>query len=464
MALRFVKSQKGKDLLAYNAYFYRLEGTLANSMNWRCVEDKKFKCKARAITPVWNEVGTEEDVVTRGEHSHPPDPVSIQKKEIQSFVKERASSTNDAPRIIVQEALGNAGEEVAARCRSNENLANAVRRKRRAEEAFPPPPVHRHGFDIPPALRERLLVDTGSENPQRILIYGNIERLAQHSNWFQDGTFKVAPEVFYQAYTIHATIESSAVPCVYALLPNKTRLTYERMWTELKDLGEVLNPERLMTDFEKAAINAFTAAFPNATISGCHFHLGQSVWRKIQELGHRNRYVEDEEFRMRCKGLLALAFLPADEVVEAFEELEEGMPDELENLVLYFEDTYIGRPRRRGRANPLFPIPLWNMHERVLDGLARTNNAVEGWHRAFQGSLQSSHPTLWRYIEAIRKEMAFQDGRYAQVIGGNNPDRRRWEYEARDRRINRLVEGYLQQTTTRQQFLRGISHNVEINI
>ena len=460
--IRFVKSQKGSNLVALDGYLYRKESTQANTFNWRCVDDKKFHCKARLITPQWHDaLSSIDDVVKRGTHSHPPDPAKIGKKELQAVVKERAVTTNEPPRAIVQAALVQVGEEVAARCRSNENLANTVRRKRRADEAFPPPPIHRHGFDIPPALGQRLLVDTGREDHQRILIFGDIERLARHDSWFQDGTFKVAPEILYQAYTIHVAVRSSVIPSIYALLPNKTRHTYDRMWSEIKNLHAGLNPRRIMSDFEKAAIDSVKTALPNVSVTGCYFHLGQSLWRKVQDLGHREQYVEDEEFRLKCKSLLALAFLPPDEVIDAFEELDD---EGLEEVYNYFEDTYIGRLRRRGRATPLFPIPLWNMLERQEYQQARTNNAIEGWHRAFQGSLQVSHPTLWRYIEAIQREMAFQTARYNQIRAGNSPDRKHKEYEQVNRRIARKMQEYRNEEISRPEFLRGISHNVEINV
>ncbi|RNA28524.1 hypothetical protein BpHYR1_036794 [Brachionus plicatilis] len=32
---------------------------------------------------------------------------------------------------------------------------------------------------------------------------------------------------------------------------------------------------------------------------------------------------------------------------------------------------------------PRFPIPSWNLHERILNNLPRTTNSVEAWHGAF---------------------------------------------------------------------------------
>ena len=38
---------------------------------------------------------------------------------------------------------------------------------------------------------------------------------------------------------------------------------------------------------------------------------------------------------------------------------------------------------RGRRRRPCFPQELWNVCERVVEDLPRTNNSLEGWHRAF---------------------------------------------------------------------------------
>ena len=52
------------------------------------------------------------------------------------------------------------------------------------------------------------------------------------------------------------------------------------MFEELVDFAEEndihLQPSIILTDFEKAAINATHSEFPNVTNKGCFFHLGQN--------------------------------------------------------------------------------------------------------------------------------------------------------------------------------------------
>ena len=88
--------------------------------------------------------------------------------------------------------------------------------------------------------------------------------------------------------------------------------------------------------------------------------------------------------------LPALAFLPAGDVIEGFEELVDTIKvlydDVAVDLLQYFEDTYNGRYGRNApRHPPHFAINLWNMFNRTDDELPRTNNSVEGCHWTFQG-------------------------------------------------------------------------------
>lgn len=41
-----------------------------------------------------------------------------------------------------------------------------------------------------------------------------------------------------------------------------------------------------------------------------------------------------------------------------------------------------------GHRDALYPIQLWNMVDRVADGLSRTNNSVEGWHSVWNVHLK----------------------------------------------------------------------------
>ncbi len=205
----------------------------------------------------------------------------------------------------------------------------------------------------------------------------------------------------------------NVIPTVFALMPNKTQVSYNRVFSALKNLNPNLQPISIMTDFEQSAINAFKEAFPNALQRGCFFHLSQCLWRKIQQIfieEMKNNYSTDADFALQVRHLAALAYVPEIDVVAAFENLLDSQyytENErlLQPLIDYFEDIWIGRiDRRNRRRQPLFPISLWNCYEAAKSGLPRTNNSVEGWHRGFNELVGSSHLSIWKFIDDLKKE------------------------------------------------------------
>lgn len=61
------------------------------------------------------------------------------------------------------------------------------------------------------------------------------------------------------------------------------------------------------------------------------------------------KYQEDEHFRLNVKMLIGLAFLPLADVVTGFDLVAGEFDDDADDLLDYFERTWIGEPRRRGK-------------------------------------------------------------------------------------------------------------------
>ena len=76
-----------------------------------------------------------------------------------------------------------------------------------------------------------------------MLIFGtdaNLRLLASSEVLFMDGTFKSAPSLFNQLFTIHAVFLEHFITLVYCLLPDKQRATYHKVFDILKTkLAEV---------------------------------------------------------------------------------------------------------------------------------------------------------------------------------------------------------------------------------
>ena len=208
-----------------------------------------------------------------------------------------------------------------------------------------------------------------------------------------------------------------------------------------------------------AAIQATGDVFPNASRTGCFFHLTQNIHRRIQGAGLQGRYEGDANFALQCRMISAIAFVPPVDVADAFETLSGEVPNELRPIMDYFEDNSIGRPDRRGvRRDPLFGIDLWNQYERVLHGHNRTTNSVEAWHRSIKSLLGVSHPTIFKFINGLSRCQKLRDVQLEQLLAGHRSRQRRTVYVMRDRRMRTIVADYVNRTT--MDYLRGLSHNI----
>jgi len=275
----------------------------------------------------------------------------------------------------------------------------------------------------------------------------------------------VVPSLFFQLYSIHFECLGGLNPAgVYCLLGNKTRATYDRMITVLKVLIPSAAPRRILIDFESAAINAFREAYSTTDITGCYFHLCQSVVRKVQEAGLKQEYESDDEVRGFIRCLPALSHVPVNDVSDAFDTLVEQMPanEKINDVVTYFEHTYIRGRQRPGRPGQtinygpaIFPVPMWNQHESAGEGVARTTNSVEGWHHSLQSIFMCQHPTLWTFLAGINQDCQLSKAAYLQSTTGVRQLGKK-KYRDLKERVTRAVSEYGQSDTLT--YLRAIAH------
>ncbi|XP_068227979.1 uncharacterized protein [Palaemon carinicauda] len=217
-----------------------------------------------------------------------------------------------------------------------------------------------------------------------------------------------------------------------------------------------------MLDFEKAAMNSVKRHFPHSQISGCLFHFGQCMWRIIQAQGLASWYTESPKNAMLIKSLQVLAFVPLQDVSDTFEQFVSSLEKETDNIMgdflTYFEATWIGNARRGRRRLPVFPQELWNVHERVLQNLPRTNNSIEGCHRAFDLQVAITYPTQCRFADRLRKEQASNKLIIDQANAGIALPPMKKKYENINQQQKDLVEKY--DITPVLRFLRSIAHNL----
>lgn len=217
-------------------------------------------------------------------------------------------------------------------------------------------------------------------------------------------------------------------------------------------------------DMELACSNALLKLKSDIEISYRYFHLGQCVWRKVQDLGLRARYGQDDTFRLNVKMLVSLACVPVHDVTLAFVQITTSYKDEeFQQVADYFEDNYIGCMRARGgrRMVPKFTIASWNCFERIRTGDARTNNAVEGWNRAFNATVNTKHPNIALLVAKLQDEQKNAEMMMEQIVGGDNPKySKKKRYQKIDDRLKELAGRY--NGTDILTYLRGVSHNIAL--
>jgi hypothetical protein len=66
------------------------------------------------------------------------------------------------------------------------------------------------------------------------------------------------------------------------------------------------------------------------------------MFLSIQALGHQNQYQTDPIFAHNIHKTAALAFIETNSVINGFERLSMNLSDDYEEILDYFEGTYIG--------------------------------------------------------------------------------------------------------------------------
>ena len=243
--LEFTTTERGAQCLLENGFSYTKHRIRGNIVQWQCVQ--RGVCNARIHTQ--NQI-----VVNRiNGHNHENNPSVFHCLKVKTTIKRRAYDTQDGTHNILTSSLKDIREYSAIYLPKLDSLKQTIRRARKRALNVPPEPETFDTLVIPEAYKKTskgdrfLLYDsgTGSEN-QRLLIFGtasNIDMLNTSNIWLADGTFKTAPNLFYQLYVIHALKggpnileDGHLLPSLFILLSNKSENIYGRMWEQIKIL------------------------------------------------------------------------------------------------------------------------------------------------------------------------------------------------------------------------------------
>ncbi|XP_069090533.1 zinc finger protein 670 isoform X3 [Pleurodeles waltl] len=423
MPLRYITSQRGNKQLIYGGYIYNREKEYGSKILWKCSEYHTTKCRAR--------VNTRDDaVVHKTEHNHVPSPGKIIVKQKINEIKQKAQEKEEATSSIITDACSNVPFHIAGELPRPSLLKRRIKKKKVIQDYLPKIPHNLSDFVIPEKFKvtingDRFLqLECSSENENIVLFATekNLAYLRASKIWQVDGTFKTCPEPFKQLYTVHGYIKTETFPLVYALLPDTKLNTYNVMFQRIKEL--TINPPKIcIMDFDANAMNAIKSVFPEIQIQGCFYHFMQAMWRSIQRHDLQLKYSTDSLFAHNLKLLCSLAFVPTQDVISTYEELQRTHfycenQEMLAQMLNYFEDNWVGRFSRTGRRNPDFAIELWNCMQSVQDDTPQMNSKIEEWHNAFSQTISIKHCSLWKCLSTIQKEQSLQESKIEQCLSG----------------------------------------------
>ncbi|CAF4412360.1 unnamed protein product, partial [Rotaria sp. Silwood2] len=290
---------------------------------WICERksQKETKCIARATTI---RTGDQHKIhkFDAQQHNHAPEASKPEVLKACIQMKELGQISNDQPARIINDVIATTSREIQPCLPRKDAVRQQIKRARRVcDEELEPKTLD--DFKLPDAYSITLngthFAKNITEGTERILLFTtaeNLKWLQEAKFWIMDGTFKTVPTLFRQLHSIHApaarNVNFRIVPLVYALMTMKSKELYEKLFQELNEMAEEheleLKPDFILTDFEQGSINAVKSEFPSAQSKGCHFYLGQSVYRQIQDAGLTKKYGTDQNFSLLIRHISALAF------------------------------------------------------------------------------------------------------------------------------------------------------------
>ena len=157
------------------------------------------------------------------------------------------------------------------------SLTRVIRRVRQNVEAAPALPTNLEELVIPEEYQtlvngDKFLGYDSGPGLNRKLIFctkKSLDYLTRGGVLLGDGTFSVVPNLFSQMYTLHGYEEGHSIPCIFALTAHRTADIYTELLSFVKRERPAYAPRLIVSDYEQAALNSFSDAFPMARRHGC---------------------------------------------------------------------------------------------------------------------------------------------------------------------------------------------------
>ncbi|KAG0437398.1 hypothetical protein DMUE_3713 [Dictyocoela muelleri] len=394
--INYIKSQRGELLLVYENFIYNKCRLTKRGQGWRCVS-----------RPCMGRVFMKDGVIMIGElHTHADDLDKIMLLKIKSLLYESAEKTDMSFENSLLDATQKYSIETIGSICNIYSLRDEFTKIRRRKD-FPGTKNDDDILHIYKLTYENELFiqhDCRKNSDDRIIMFYthyNVEVMRRSNVFLVDGTFKAATNNFTQLFVIHVMYFDKRLPMVYVLTKSKTIETYKKIFSHLK-VKEKIEIPHLISDYEIAIINSFKSIYNFSKVSGCLFHFGQIMWRKIQKNGYTNDYKSNNDFRRFINYLLLLSYVPPEKVPYYFNIISTKFSNDIRNheLLDYFKNNFIENQKNQNNKN----ISFWSVYDRCLSRIPTTTCSLEAWHRFLNSKIGKGPSTLGKLVNILKNE------------------------------------------------------------
>jgi hypothetical protein len=149
-----------------------------------------------------------------------------------------------------------------------------------------------------------------------------LRALCSTKTLFIDASFFMAPDGWYQVLTFHGVLPNGRTFVAgFVLMQHKNEKNYREVFFQLKNIVNLmklrLNPEVIMTDFERALQNSISKEFTNSKLVGCWFHFSQSLRRRSVRIFGQIAVNKDYNLYRWLTKYSTLALTPIDKMNDA---------------------------------------------------------------------------------------------------------------------------------------------------
>ncbi|XP_077293714.1 uncharacterized protein LOC143916466 [Arctopsyche grandis] len=417
---------KSRPKIIVRNYLLMLNRIKGNNIHYWYCQKKDEHCGARAITKL---VGKDHIVLKCSEHNHPASPHELRARQFVDRVKECATNTEYSAKHIIQNAMVSVSNTELPHLPSSCALTAVINRIRQRQK--PKDPQTSADINISPTLRitcnnQPFLIIDVTLGDDRILVFSTVDdviRLAQ-GHWIIDGVSRIFEPISYRLCTILTKVGLSngrILPMVYILMTSKSQEAYVKAFEEIRNFatgnGATLAPQLIISNLEREAIDATETVFPGVENKVCFYHFEQCMWHKIKSSGLEVQYNSDLDFAHTMKQLTALAFVPWENIPQAFDEVAKVMPEGTQAIVEWMKECYVNGKEQIlpdgtvTRTPPMFPPKMWSVYNSTTHGIPCTQNIVKVWHQRWEKLISRSYKMrFFNVIENFKKEQHEVEG------------------------------------------------------